>query len=621
MDALLSYISRALPEQLVSELSEQFDFLEKARFEELLSLPLAKLLLGQEDSDETRDTNLSDFGHNWSDFIRKRVEDLVGGGGPSVSDQEKDGLLFRQHVLFFIAVAALQAFVQSNITGPPLKFNSSTLLFTPALALDQSQVASVREGIINSLSVDGEAAYKLVPNVELLCLAKIILTYPTIKQNVSGAEWANLRVNFLHQRILSERSSTLQECIYDSLESLDDLLALSSDESKFTDLHSSYLLEKATIHIHFGLDQKARDTLDDVIRLQGFQFALTGVLGKRTKYQERDTSQLVVLAKSNRTSTTDLKQGPPGISSNIKSRSEPKALNLNDDTLLESISFSKGTPPSVEFVDKTGLPEALATLDPENQPLLHPLDSIILLSLASSITNTQPADGLTREETIPYATRVLDGGSSNWQIYTQALLLRSRIEGYRSRTTERGLLQLQALVDQVIAEMSGNTDSTTSDSNGSATTFLPRPKASKSAPATERLLYIYELCSPTRWELEAELAARWVSLGGLRTALEIYHRLEMWAEEALCWASIDREDKARRIIRKQLFHASSGNDTTADPEKEQWDGPPRDPQPNEAPRLYCILGDIDQDVSKYEKAWEVSKNRYARAQRSISTLR
>ena len=195
--------------------------------------------------------------------------------------------------------------------------------------------------------------------------------------------------------------------------------------------------------------------------------------------------------------------------------------------------------------------------------------------------------------------------------FTHRLYWCDRIEGYRSRTVERGLLQLQAVVDQVIAE-------TTSTANADgASTFLPRAKEAESASVSERLQYIYPLCSPTRWELEAELAARWVSLGGLRSALEIYERLEMWADAALCWAATDREDKAKRIVRRQLNHAAHGADIDADPDEETWEGPPRDPPPADAPRLYCILGDISSDISFYEKAWEVSNGRYARAQRTL----
>ncbi|KAL8957726.1 MAG: hypothetical protein Q9183_005982, partial [Haloplaca sp. 2 TL-2023] len=209
-----------------------------------------------------------------------------------------------------------------------------------------------------------------------------------------------------------------------------------------------------------------------------------------------------------------------------------------------------------------------------------------------------------------------------------ALLVRSRIEGYKSRTVERGVLQLQALVDQVIVETSSKSSSNPSIqvSDGSETSsFLPRPKASEAAPASERLRYIHQLASPTRWELEAELASRWVSLGGLRTALEIYERLQMWPEVALCWAANDREDKARKIIRRQLYTSASGTPTSNDafPSIDDDDTNVndltilQDPLPADSPRLFCILGDLEKSPTMYEQAWEVSKHRYARAQRSL----
>lgn len=605
-DILLAFFRDTLPGDLVVLLEETIKATETGDFLAVFQHPDVQLLLGHQDNDSAMGIQLKDF-PVWSDYIFHRLGLILSRRSEDTELPVQETSRHRQHLFFLVAVAALYAFLQSNVTGPALPFSSADTLLPKNVASEAGLLAKTRTELVKSLSTDGVAAYRLIPNIELLCLADTILICPPIQKNVNISAWARLRVNFIHQRLFSEVAPALQNAIYSDMGSVESLTLSLGNETNTKDAHIHFLLERAAIHTHHGLDKKARADLDQATSERGFDFALTGLLGKRTKFQQNDISQLLVLARSASGETNG---------TGAASSSKPVNLDLNDDTLLESISFVSKTA-STDFKDQASLSASLATLDPSNQPLLEPLDSIILLSLASSITNTNPADGLTREQTLPYATRVLDGGSSNWQIYTQALLIRSRIEGYQSRTMERGLLQLQALVDQVIAETSGSSSTTGGETSDHTTSFLPKPSESESAPVSERLRYVFSLCSPARWELEAELAARWVSVGGLRSALEIYERLEMWAEAALCWAASDKEEKARAIIRRQLFHATNGNDDTANVDDEKWTGLERDPPPADAPRLYCILGDIDKDLAMYEKAWKISGKRYARAQRSL----
>jgi len=603
-DVFLDFFRSSLPDELAAVLESTITATKSGDFLDILQLPEAQRLLGYQDSEATKDVKRSDFSL-WSDYIFHRLGLLLSKGNEEEATPIKETSAYRQHVYFLIAIAAFHAFLQSNVTGPPLPFKSAETLLSKDVADDAKLLSKTRADLIASLGADGVAAYKLTPNIELLCLAHTILISPPIQKNIPVSAWARLRVNFVHQRLLSEPAPSLQDAIYNDLKVVEDLIQNSGKQGEIKDLHTTFLLERAAVHTHHGLDKKAKADLDQATSERKFEFALTGLMGKRTKFQQKDTSQLIVLARSAGSETN----------STSDESSKPKALDLNDDTLLESISFTNNTA-SMEIKDESNLPASLTSMDPSNQPLLDPLDSVIMLSLAESIKNTNPADGLTREQTEPYATRVLEGGSSNWQVYTQALLVRSRIEGYKSRTMERGLLQLQALVDQVIAETSG--DATTDAETGEKiTSFLPQAKESESASVEERLRYVFPLCSPSRWELESELAARWVALGGLRSALEIYERLEMWAEAALCYAATEKEERARKMIRRQLFHATNGDDENVDLDEEKWEGAERDPPPAEAPRYYCILGDIDNDLSMYEKAWNVSGQRYARAQRSL----
>lgn len=552
----------------------------------VLALPLAKKVLGHDAFDSESLAKVLQSEISYTTFVADQAR-------AALQNPHDDSTIEQtQSQLLHIGLAALFSFLQSNVTGPPLEFNSAETTLPATLRGDVPTLRAVRAKIIRDLSVDGEAAYKLTPNAELFSVAKALLVDAQNEGSVA-AKTARMRVNFLHQKMLSEVTSTLQDVIYKDLEELAKADLNSNEQGGF-------LLERAIINTHHGFDAKARADLDQAAQVRNFEFALTGQLGKRTKWQDRDITQLVVLAKSadEESKTT---QTPA---------SGPKNLDLNDDTLLEAIAFADKKSSTVS----EELSPVLQSIDANDQPILNPVDSAILLALASAITNTAPENGLTREETQPYATRVLEGGSSNWQIYTQALLVRSRVEGFRSRTVERSVLQMQALVDQVIADTATD-DSAAQQPSSEPTTFLPRPEKDESASASDRLEYIWIMNFSTRWDLEAELAKRWVDLGGLRTALEIYERLHMWAEAALCYAATDREAKARSMVRRELYEPKGDDE---DDENELFEGPERAILPADAPRLFCILGDIDKDETMYERAWEVSGQRYARAQRSLA---
>ncbi|KAL4784054.1 hypothetical protein BJX76DRAFT_367902 [Aspergillus varians] len=595
-----------------TSLKDQYDpiQLEDEQIAPVLELPLAKAVFGHTTADDGSLDRVSRGEISYTQFVSEKTEAAVTTPIDGLStEQQKSQLLH-------IGLAALFAFLQTNVTGPPLEFNSAEVIVPLALRSNPATLRAIRDKAIRDLSVDGEAAYKLTPCVELFAVAKAILVDADVLVGDGPlvARTTRMRANFLHQKMLSEVTSTLQDVIYRDLDEISK--SLLNDKGPGLD-RGKFLLERATVHVHHGFDVKARADLGNAAAERKFEFALTGRLGKRTKFQNRDISQLVILAKSagnaNDTDGTEASDNANG------DAPAPKKLDLNDDTLLESISFTKPEEKepqakAVTVQEESTLPPALASLDPGDQPILDPIDSAILLSFAAAITNTRPEDGLTREETAPYATRVLDGGSSNWQIYTQALLLRSRIEGYRSRTVERAVLQLQALVDQVLAD-TATQDTQTTESQQAPSTFLPRPEKDESASAADRLKYIWLLSFSTRWDLESELANRWVNLGGLRTALEIYERLQMWAEVALCYAATDKEDKARVTVRRQLYEPTGQN---PDDENEKFEGPELSPLPADAPRLFCILGDIQSDPTMYDRSWEVSNQRYARAQRSLA---
>ncbi|KJZ79458.1 hypothetical protein HIM_00927 [Hirsutella minnesotensis 3608] len=604
-----------------------------------------------------------------------------------------------------VGLAALDAFLQTNVTGPVLpiipiravetRFSDAWKSLRPSND-DNSPPAALRKlrrACLIALDVDGVSPYSLVPYLELFCLARFVFVHALERTSSQGlvevespysgkkekysVGWMRLRINIWHYKLLTQptmghgsnfaKSSqwsdvpTLASQILDSMDTLftqicgDD--AWSTTEIWDREQKTEFLLEAANNYIILGHHEKARNMLKEATKTSGLQYALSGALGKRTRFQEKSTSQLVVLArsaeKSDLTSTDGSQQGDK--------EAKPDALQLNDDTLLEEIHFTKDG--DIDDAKPKVLPSRLADLSPDEQPQLSPLDQIILLTDATLKDAFSPIDTLTSEEVLPFAVRVLADKSTNWQIYTQALLVRSRIELHRSRTVERGVLQLQAVADQVLADTSGHSNgledaaandseaanvpaiqvtapggASTSSNGATPSTFLPAPKVSESAPAHLRLRYLHALCTPPRWHLESELAHAWAGVGSLASALEIFKRLRLWAEVALCLASAAAyddeggrgsggEERAKAIIRWRLF-CRNGSDSSTCPDEEgvedvtllkasDYSGLERTPTPSNAPRLWCILGDLEDEPAHYERAWEISRHRYARAQKSL----
>lgn len=565
----------------------------------------------------------------WNEFL-ERLPQHNEGQKPESWKPEVDCPFWAMKALI-VALAAFDAFLQANVTGPPL--SAASLFFAPDVPAEK--VKRQREECFQYLSIAGLSVYQYIPHIELFAFAKAIFTEYFPRAQLLDTKWMRIRVNAYHQRLLSSGVSNIR--LSDSVAELQaqmehDMKELErdmmSEQSRYsTEAKVQYSLEKAQIYIMQGLDVKAKDNLKKAKDISRFSYALSGALGKRTKFQQNDISQLVVFAKSYADGKDEKANGTDGIakaSGDAKINEEktaPSALKLDDDTLLEDIQFTK-TDKDV----KSDLPAELADLEPNEQPQLKPLDQIILLTEATLKDASIASDKLTNEEILPYAVRVLKDKPTNWQVYTQALLVRSRIESHRSRTQERSVLQLQAIVDQIIADTAA--DESVAGADGGVpqiqvTQFFPKAKEGESAPIQERLKYIYQLNTPTRWEIETELAYAWSKTGSLVSALEIFKRLRLWAEVALCYHSIDQSERALQIIRRQLFYSKKGpqmDDYAIDAEEvitEKWDGEIRSPPPPHAPRLWCILGDLEQDPSCWERAWDISGKHYARAQRTL----
>ncbi|KXS12051.1 TPR-like protein [Gonapodya prolifera JEL478] len=447
-----------------------------------------------------------------------------------------DSPIERATQLLFLANASLCLFVQNAWTGP-------------SVSLDISVIVPHAEKIVKNaalwLSADGEDVYHLTPQLYLLWIARLI--YRSIREHeeieLQTLSWWNLRSLLFQQRILENPAATLMEEIErESVSIWKCLEAYQTDSSDgvFSSLATRHYLECGIAHHLHRRDRMAQGAFEDAQRSSGFFWQLTGALGRRTKFQQTDVSQLVISAKS---------QTGNGVEDPTKQKF-PENLKLNDDTLLDTIELTNAT-----------------VGDDTNRPL-NVADQVILLSFCLNVKNTNPKDGLTNEEMGPFVRRVLDQ-PANWSVYTMALLLRSRLESEKSRTVERAALQLQALVDQFDVD---------------------------EGPPAERMMWIWALDLPPKWQLERELADRFMSIGVTASALEIYTRLEMWEQCVDCLRLLDKTAKAESLLR-QLIN--------------------KDP---EIPKYWCLLGDLTKEEAMYEKSWALSGKRYSRAMRSLGSL-
>ena len=475
-----------------------------------------------------------------------------------------------------LAVACLHLFLQANWTGPDLDVKP-----TDVLTITEDQAVHVTDESLNSkstveLAYGGEPAYHLAEVPFYLRVAKLLLEQPF--QYCTSAIWWKARAWAVHEHILDEPTAPPEELI-------SHLQSFSKSISSEADLTGRALLEEGLFHHLLSQDRAAAEVFVKAAHATDLQYELTGALGKRTKFQQTNVSQLVLLAESRKrdADSSSAGNGTDILSSSETSKTLPETLALNDDTLLEQTQFTSSYPAAPS--------SRLGHLNPSSQPPLDPLDQCILLAMCLNIKNTSPAHGLTAEQMAPYVDRVITH-ARNWSVHTMALLLRSRLEANRTRTVERSTLQLQALIDQM----------PTADS-----------------AVTERLLYVHDLAMPSKWELQRELAHRYFSLGVVKSALEIFERLEMWEEVVKCWQSMEKPEKGIAIVRDLLEGRKAEAEVVIARGKAGSEARKHTLDAAREAKLWALLGDLEPQnaLEHYTRAWEVSKKTSGRAMRSL----
>ncbi|CAN3375218.1 hypothetical protein DIURU_001079 [Diutina rugosa] len=596
-----------LTQLLLGVLPAKFEATDDEKFTSLVG-PIKKIISGEADvligSDELQ--ALIKHNTNIDEVVNQTLTQMVDKFGPELGPIQMQVL----------AICALQLFVQANYTGPELVNGAAQTL---GLSDDAAMV--------KLLSIEGQPAYDLMiePGYLLFALRTFeklmganadwhLQSFEEIKETASqyirGSEgnpvqaslqWWRTRALQVHMMVIAEPADvigTLCQVLLTPSVATALAPAAETDPQVVSAVQQLYLLEAIRINIHGNTEHLAEPLLKELTRVSQLQLVLTGAKAKRTKFQTYLASSLVVLAKSCSPSIYEDDQGAD---------EAPVNLDLESDLLLEKPHFESLE--NVEFTDddtpaakrlkydvedseqsrivpialsSDKIPAELQSLDLNNQPRLNDLDSIQLISRLIILAQTSPSgDPLIEEELMAIVSRIIYADNAdkkpNPTVFGRALWQRSVLETQKPKTIERGILQMTALVEEAGIKVK------------------TRVFAEEQVTATDvahRLRFIHQLPLLSSWAMNGELAKRYMSFGAFKSAIDIYERLGMVHDAAVCYAATDDVARGIEIIKGRLAT-----------------------HPEDA-RAIAILGDFTMDPELWERSWQVGK--YAKAKASLA---
>ncbi|XP_034947329.1 tetratricopeptide repeat protein 27 [Chelonus insularis] len=259
----------------------------------------------------------------------------------------------------------------------------------------------------------------------------------------------------------------------------------------------------------------------------------------------------------------DLKlEGAMGKRTKFQQEEKPQLfLHITTGKPIFPYEASPDLPISVNLIDDLRL-ETIKFSKEIKRPELGAIEESIILAKSVHLQMNQPKDNFAEEEIMPYLNAVIES-TKNWPLKMETLRQRCVFEMKDKRGIERALSQSESLVGQ----------------------------CSQSKPSVfYRMNILFASGMKPIWIFKQNLADAMLSLGMVKGALDLYLKLQLWEEVIVCYTILELRHKAAEIIRQQI----SKKPTV---------------------KLWCLLGDAEQDTSHYETAWELSKKRSSRAQR------
>uniref|UniRef100_A0A2H1W1N7 SFRICE_005843 n=1 Tax=Spodoptera frugiperda TaxID=7108 RepID=A0A2H1W1N7_SPOFR len=304
--------------------------------------------------------------------------------------------------------------------------------------------------------------------------------------------WWYFRSKVAHQRSLEDTSATLYAELEIIIAKLTNLLHVIQDKPR---LQILLCMEIAQAYLIYGRVQRTEEYLTRARDLAGLKLELTGILGKRTKFQQTIIPQLAL------SSELDSSIERPTAEESHGNAELPPDLELQDDLRLSRIQYT-------ESISQAELPS---------------LEQILCLLTVQYLIKAQPKDELMNEELEPYIAAVLSPKRGAWPTRVAALLIRCKLEANHKRTVERAMLQCETIVN---------------DKTG--------------ASSTTRLSYLWGTGLQPAWVWRQQLADLYLNLGLVKAALEEYLKLQLWEDVIVCYTALQLRHKAAEIIQQQI---------------------------------------------------------------------
>ena len=426
-----------------------------------------------EDDELTRKITLAMSG-NYPELI-KSYEGIQMNDIPTSSLSDTDKLI--------IGVCLLNGFIKMNFVGPfDLPHDQSSQKDIEYLTIDAEKVS---KHTVNSFWLHSSAKILGVLKTKEIPLIKAFIA----------------RQALIHQRMLENPSESLFMRLYDNYKNV--LIELEQQHKEHLNgILYNRMNGKLNCELALGLyvSQQYRgfsEQLNKIRESHKIFIELSGQMGKRTKFQEKETAQLFV--------KVDRKPNPLNEIKRQKCEKELRETELDElSDMLSQVAFSG----DIGYTPLSTYDEAFVLLTCMNRYRKNCKSELIL------------------EEVIPYCNRVLRD-RIDFSTFIMTVLLKSRYES----TVKHYLWRSVNQADEIVKYLE---------------------KKETEIESAERLESVFMVGLPNIYQLRKEVGMRMLLMGEAANAINYFTSVDMKNEIVAAYLSLRQNEKASELAREML---------------------------------------------------------------------